>query len=172
MTFKSILFNTTGEGANEVSSEAPAFFVDLNLNQIIDAITAERDMYNLQPFFFTPLHSEDAIQYRHENMRELENENLMAAIKSFAGKMVVIRRYLALSDKLIYKYFKEGWFLEAAVQYCETVNNLVHDLSAIELKSRGFLAFRDYLTAYAGSDAFSSLVTDTKKLSSDFSDVK
>jgi DNA mismatch repair ATPase MutS len=172
MTFKSILFNTTGEGANEVSTEAPAFFVDLNLNQVIDAITAERDIYDLQPFFFTPLHSEDAIQYRHEIMQELKNENLMAAIKSFAGKMVIIRRYLALSDKLIYKYFKEGWFLEAAVQYCETVNNLVHDLSMIELKSRGFLAFRDFLTNYKSSDAFSSLMTDTKKLSSDFSVVK
>ena len=172
MTFKSILFNNTGEGANEVSSEAPSFFVDLNLNQVIDAITADRDMYNLQPFFFTPLHSEDAIRYRHEIMQELKNENLMTAIKSFAGQMVVIRRYLALSDKLIYKYFKEGWFLEAAVQYYETVNNLAHDLSAIELKSRGFLAFRDYLKNYTGSDAFISLSTDAKKLSADFSDVK
>jgi len=54
MTFESILFNKTGEGANEVSSEAPAFFVDLNLNQIIDAITADRDIYNLQPFFTLP----------------------------------------------------------------------------------------------------------------------
>jgi DNA mismatch repair protein MutS len=172
MTFKSILFNTDGEGANELSSAAPSFFVDLNLNQVIDAITAERDMYNLQPFFFTPLHSEDAIQYRHEIMQEIKNENLMAAVKSFAGNMVVIRRYLALSEKLIYKNFKEGWFLEAAVLYCETVNSLVRDLSVIELKSRGFLAFRDYLKTYTGSDAFSSLVIDTKKLSSEFSGVK
>jgi hypothetical protein len=172
MTFESILFNKTVEGANEVSSEAPAFFVDLNLNQIIDAITADRDIYNLQPFFYTPLHSEDAIQYRHENMQELKNENLMAAIKSFAENMVVIRRYLALSEKLIYKNFKEGWFLEAAKLYCETISSLVHDLSLMDLNSRGFLAFRDYLTKYTGTDSFTGLVTDTKKLSADFSVVK
>jgi DNA mismatch repair ATPase MutS len=172
MTFESILFNKTGKSTNEVSSEVPAYFVDLNLNQIIDAITADRDIYNLQPFFYTPLHSEDAIQYRHEIMQELKNDTLMVSIKSFAEKMVVIRRYLALSDKLIYKNFKEGWFLEAAELYCETVNNLVRDLSRMDLKSRGFLSFRDFMTTYTGSDGFISLLTETKKLSADLSTVK
>ncbi len=172
MTFESILFIKTGESTNEVSSKAPAFFVDLNLNQIIDTITADRDIYDLQPFFYTPLYSEDAIQYRHEIMQELANETLMASIKSFAEKMVLIRRHLALSEKLIYKNFKEGWFLEAAMLYCETINNLVNGLSMLDLKSRGFLSFREYLTNYAKSDVFTSLLTATQKLNTDLSTVK
>ena len=75
MTFESILFIKTGEGANKTNTEVPPFFVDLNLNQIIDAVTAERDIYDLQPFFYTPVQSEDAIQYRHEIMQELNNDN-------------------------------------------------------------------------------------------------
>ena len=172
MTFESILFIKTGESTNEVSSKAPAFFVDLNLNQIIDTITADRDIYDLQPFFYTPLYSEDAIQYRHEIMQEFANETLMASIKSFAEKMVLICWHLALSEKLIYKNFKEGWFLEAAMLYCETINNLVNGLSMLDLKSRGFLSFREYLTNYAKSDVFTSLLTATQKLNTDLSTVK
>ena len=172
MTFESILFIKTSKGADKINTEVPPFFVDLNLNQIIDAVTAERDIYDLQPFFYTPLQSEDAILYRHEIMQELTGEALMAAVKSFAAKMVLVRKYLALSEKLIYKNFKEGWFLEAAILYCETVNNLVNDLSALELKSGGFLSFREYLTTYAKSDAFTALSADTKKLSADLSTVK
>ena len=164
MTFESILFIKTGESTNEVSSKAPAFFVDLNLNQIIDTITADRDIYDLQPFFYTPLYSEDAIQYRHEIMRELENDTLMQNIKSFAEKMVVICWCFALAEKLRFKNFKEGWFLEAAMIYCDTINNLVNGLSQVDLKSPGFISFRNYLTNYANSDGISALLTATKSL--------
>ncbi len=172
MTFGSILFNKIDESTREKTAKVPACFVDLNLNQIIDAVTANRESYNLKPFFYTPLHDEDAIRYRHEIMQELENKTLIDNIKSFAEKMVVIRRYLALADKLHFKNFKEGWFLEAAVQYCDTIISLVNDLSRIDLKSRGFLSLRDYLRNYANSDGFTTLLAETKKLSTDLSTVK
>ncbi len=73
-------------------------------------------------------------------MRDLENVTLLEGIKSFAQKMNAMRRYLALVDKLHYKYHKEGWFLEATEIYCEAINGLVHDLNLANLKSRGFLA--------------------------------
>ena len=54
MTFHSILFEgpedeTRGPGAD------PEYFVDLNLNQIVDAIIAGKEDYGLRPFFLAPL---------------------------------------------------------------------------------------------------------------------
>jgi DNA mismatch repair protein MutS len=56
--------------------------------------------------------------------------------------------------------------------YCDTVNCLVHDLSVVEATSRGFLAFREYLTHYAESDPFTLLLAETEELEADLSTVR
>jgi DNA mismatch repair ATPase MutS len=173
MTFHSILFTSTEDSnIKQETLEAPGFFIDLNLDQIIDTITAGRQEYNLTPFFYTSLNDLDAIKYRHEIMRDLENEILFENIKSFAQKMCAMREHLAQADKLYYKYQKKSWFLDAVEIYCEAVNCLVHDLNLVDLKSRGFLTFREYITNYAKSGSFTSLGAETKKLKADLSDVK
>jgi DNA mismatch repair ATPase MutS len=172
MTFHSILFERTEDSIKKETLEAPVFFVDLNLDQIIDAITAGREEYNLKPFFYTPLNDIDAIKYRHEIMRDLENKILFEHIKSFAQKMRAMREHLAQTDKLYYKYQKEAWFLDTVEIYCDAVNCLVHDLSLADLKSHGFLAFREYLADYAKSDRFTSLLAETKTLKADLSAVR
>ena len=86
--------------------------------------------------------------------------------------MRVMREHLAQARKLHYKYQKHSWFLDAVEIYCDTINCLVHDLSLVDLKSRGFLAFREYLTHYAESGRFTSLLAETKKLKADLSAVK
>jgi len=172
MVFQSILFKRTDNSVEEGTPEVPAFFVDLNLDQIIGAITAGRQEYSLKPFFYSPLHDEDSIRYRQEIMQELENETLMKNIKAFAEKMVVARRYLALVDKLDFKNFQEAWFLEAAEVYCEAVTGLANDLSQANLNSRGFLSFREYMTNCANSDGFTSLLAETKTLKTALSAIK
>ena len=172
MPFSSILFEKIEGGIKKETCEAPAFFADLNLDQIIDAITAGRQEYNLKPFFYTPLLDIDSVAYRHEIMRDLENNILFEHIKSFAQKMRAMREHLVQAEKLYYKYQKEGWFLDAVEIYCDAVNGLVHDLARVDLKSRGFLAFREYVTRYAGSGRFSSLLAEMKKLKADLSAVK
>ena len=171
MTFHSILFERTEDGTKKETPEEPVFFGDLNLDQIIDAITAGRQGYNLKPFFYTPLNDTDAIKYRQEIAQDLENEILLGNIRSFALKMGTMRRYLALVDELYNKYHKEGWFLEAVGLYCEAVTCLVHDLNLADLQSRGFLAFREYMTNYANSGGFTSLLAETKRLKADLSTV-
>ena len=172
MTFHSILFERTEESTKKESLEAPAFFVDLNLDQVIDTITAGRKEYNLKPFFYTPLSDIDTIKYRHEIMQDLENKILFENIKTFAQEMRTMRGHLSLVEELHHKYHKEGWFLETIDIYCETVNRLVHKLTLADLKSRGFLAFREYITNYAESAQFMSLLAETKKLKADLSAVK
>ena len=56
--------------------------------------------------------------------------------------------------------------------YCDAVNCLVHDLTPLDLKSRGLSAFREYLTDYANSSLFTGLLEETKKLKAALCEVK
>jgi len=171
MTFHSILFERTEDSIKKETLEAPAFFADLNLDQIIDAITATRQEYNLKPFFYTPLHDIDAIMYRHEILRDLENRTLFEQIQAFARKMRSMREHLAQADKLYYTYQKERWFVDAVQIYCDAVICLQHDVSLVDVQSRGFAAFRAYVTDYTSSGVFTALVTETKQLQAELSEV-
>ena len=154
MTFQSILFTETKDSTTRDAPETPSFFADLNLDQIIAAITAGKQEYNLEPFFYTSLYDIDAIKYRHEIFRDLENEILFEHIKAFAQKMRAMREHLVQANKLYYKYQKELWFLDGVDIYCDAINCLSHDLTLSDLQSRGFLTFREYLTNYTKSGRF------------------
>jgi DNA mismatch repair protein MutS len=171
MSFTSILF----ERPEDTTQPGPAtsdFFVDLNLNQVVDALVAGREEYGLRPFFLAPLKSVDAIKYRHEIMQELEVASVHDAIQSFARAMGAMRRFKGISDKIINKNVKQGWFLNAVEAYCEAVGRLAQDLGALAPKSRGLSSFNDYLKKYAESSEFTSLAADTKKVRADLSSAK
>lgn len=170
--FQNILFERTEDRIGEEPLEAPSFFVDLNLDQVVDAITVGKQEYNLKPFFYAPLHDADAIEYRHGVMRDLENGTLLESLESFAQAMHEMREHLAQADRLHHKHQRERWFLDAVEIYCDAVNGLAHDLSLVDLKSRGFLAFREYLSDYANSERFGSLLAWTKELMADLSTVR
>jgi DNA mismatch repair ATPase MutS len=169
MTFRSILYPNTGGCAPEGGVPAPDFFVDLNLDQIVAAATAGKEEYDLKPFFYSPLQDVDAIAWRQEIMRDLEDPRLLDDIKAFAKDMRTVREHVVQSGKLSCKLQKERWILDAVDIYCDTVTRLDHDLSASPLTSRGLLAFREYLARYAASDRFTSLTEQTKKLIADLS---
>ncbi|VBB09762.1 Hypothetical protein LUCI_5060 [Lucifera butyrica] len=171
MAFHSILFVKTEDGVSSESVEEPGFFPDLNLDQIISAITFGKEEYNLKPFFYTSLHDPDAVKYRYEIMQDLENAVLLENIKAFARRMRAMLRHLNLINQLSYRYNKEGWFLTAVDTYCEAVQCLVQDLTAADLASHGLLAFREYLTDYAQSEEFTTLFTATEQLKADLSTV-
>ncbi|HXJ83258.1 MAG TPA: DNA mismatch repair protein MutS, partial [Candidatus Methylomirabilis sp.] len=112
MTVPSVLFlNTADRPADGL--HAPNFFTDLNLDQIVAAITAGKEEYNLTPFFHAPLSDVDAIAFRHEVMRDLEDARLFDCIKAFALGMRAVRDHLAQLEKRYYERQKQRWFLDA-----------------------------------------------------------
>ncbi len=171
MTFPSILFENPKDGPS-TEPAAPPFFGDLNLDQIVAAITAGKEEYNLTPFFYWSLKEVEAVHYRHEVLRDLERRELMDNIKSFASAMRSMRETLKQVAKLYYKHQKQALFLDAVAAYCGAVTSLAADLRAASPRSRGLSSFRDYLTGYAESDRFTSLAAETKNLKADFSTVK
>lgn len=171
MTFRSILFINSDETAPQ-QVEGSAFFHNLNLDQIVDALIAGKEEYDLKPFFCAPLGDVETIRYRHEVMQDLEEEVLTAQVKGFAEKMIIVRRYLGMVEKLYFKYHKKGWFLEAALTYCDAVNNLARDLASANLKSRGLSAFREYVAGYVRSPGFQSLLTEARTVKNGLSKVR
>jgi hypothetical protein len=170
VTFQSILFECAED--KDDRRAAPAFLADLNLDQVINAVTAGKGEYDLKPFFYCTLRHRDAIEYRHDIMRDLEKPALFERVNAFAQNLRAMRRHLAQAEELRHRHQQEAWFLDAVEIYCDAVGAFAKDLATVDLESRGFAAWRDYLTAYAESPRFKTLLADTNKLKAELAAVK
>jgi DNA mismatch repair ATPase MutS len=172
MMFPSIVHARPEGGPAGEAAQAPAYFSDLNLDQIVKAITTGKEEYDLADYFYRPLRDVDAVAFRHEVWRDLENHRLSLHVRSFATRMHSVRQHLDQASKLHYRLQKESWFLDEAEIYCDAVRAFARDLDTIELRSRGLLAFHRYLSSYAESDRFTAFAATTKKLRADLDTVK
>lgn len=163
-TFHSILFERPSDRPREDKLTAPAFFTDLNCDQIVAAIIADGEEYNLAPFFHACLHRVEAVYYRHQIMRDLEKTELHESVNAFARAMHDVRDYLSRIRKLHHKEQCQALFVDAAATYCDSINTFACDLLRLELNSPGFQRFCDYLAAYAASAQFTSLLAEAQSL--------
>jgi DNA mismatch repair protein MutS len=167
--FESVLFD---EGIDVESAQEPPFFADLNLDQVVEAITAGREEYDLTGFFYTPLRSVAAVEFRHEVFRDFEEDEVREAVRGFADAMQKMRRYLNMAKTQRYKYEKERWFLDAAAVYGDAVSSLARALTALELSSVGLRRLREYVTRYTASERFTLLAAETKSVLEGLAQVK
>ena len=157
----SVLFAPSEERPS-LEQDVPSFFTDLNLDRVVDALCEGRDEYDLKPYFYTRLTALDAIAYRHEVLRDLEERGISSYVDSFAEEMRRVRRHLGVANKLRYKEERQAWFLDAAEIYCGAVEKFASGLTDLELESRGLRTFRGYLARYSASDRFRALVDQTR----------
>ncbi len=172
MAFFSILFDEPELWADLEAREAPDFFKDLNLDQVVASITANRDEYNLRPIFHMLLNRLETVNYRYDAFKDLENDALLGCVRSFTQRMRSMRAHLAQAEKLYYNRQKQSWFLDAMEIYCGAVQDLICDLTAIELHARAFIELREYVTQYSESAEFASLATETRDLKARLAEVK
>lgn len=155
MTFRSIL-NEDAALTTNGSLAAPEYFKDLNLDQIVEAIVARKAEYDLKPLFQSPLTTIREVEYRHEIMRDLENDPIFNCIAEFAEAMRQMRRQLAQSNKLHPAPQKERLFLDATRTYGTAVLRLDDQLSNLNVRSRGLRGFGEYVRDYTKSEPFRS----------------
>ncbi|HVZ13822.1 MAG TPA: DNA mismatch repair protein MutS [Bauldia sp.] len=167
----SVLF-VDPEDASRAQSAAPApFFGDLNIDQIVGNLTAGKDGYDLKPFFSVPLGSADAIRYRHDVMRDVEQPALRATIEEFARHMLRMRDRLQLVKKSYYTRQKQRWFLDAVDFYCQAIRTLGAGLSPAA-RSAGLIGISEYVANYIAGDAFRTLARETEELNRDLASVR
>ncbi|MHB1504283.1 MAG: MutS-related protein [Acidimicrobiales bacterium] len=170
--FTSLLFMSVADQSRAEAAETPECFHDLNLDQIVEAVIAGREEYNLAPLFYFPLGDTASVNYRQEVMRDIEDADLRLHLMAFAGAMHTVRARRLRLGKLYYRLQKERWFVDTVEIYCGAVIRLVSDLEGHDLASRGLIAAREYLQRYVASNAFGSLLEDTRSILADLDDVK
>ncbi len=163
MDFQSILVQGPAPGG-DAPREQPACFPDLNLDQVLRALCAGREEYDLGPFFCAPLHDVETVRYRQEVAQDLEARAVRDIVLAFAAQMRTVRVNLGHVEKSHYRRQKQRWFVDAVDAYCAAVRSLAERLAGLELRSRGLQGLREYLTAHVASSAFSALEADTQHL--------
>jgi DNA mismatch repair protein MutS len=151
------------EAARPQDEDDRSFARDLNFDQIVAAVAGKREQRELiTNVLFSRLRDAGTVRYRQEIFTDLDDPALFAHIASFAEQMNRVRAHLDQLAKMRYRYYREGWFLDAASIYCDAVQSLAGQLAAAQLASRGLRAFREYLTSYVASAGFATLVADTR----------
>lgn len=173
MQFHSILFSQPGDGAEQETRESPAFFRDLNLDRVVDAVTAAWKECDVAPFFYRPLTDLEAIRYRQEVLQDLQDRGVVEAIKHFSAQMRAMRNCLDQANKLgHFRHAMARQFLSAVDLYCGAVMRLREDLASPAVTSPGLGAFGHFLKEYAASVSFRQLVDEVERLKTDLSRIK
>jgi DNA mismatch repair protein MutS len=162
-TCPSLLFESGPATLPPPGVQEDSFSRDLNYDQIVAAIAGKREQRELiANVLLGNLRDVDTVRYRQEIFQDLEDPALFEQIARFAELMSQVRAHLDQLPKLQYRYHREGWFLDASAIYCDAVRSLAEQLAAARTRSRGLLAFRDYLASYVASDGFTLLASEAR----------
>lgn len=170
--FHGVLFCEPADRQRAETAQPPDFFRDLNLDQVVEAITAGRAEYDLAPFFYTPLTSVAAVTYRHDVLRDLEQAPVAETVRTFGRSMQAMRKKRTQAGKLHYRRQKQFWFLDAVWAYCSAVTELSDDLADRTLGSAGLRGLRDHVDGYAAGQPFRTLVDEAGTLRQELADVR
>jgi DNA mismatch repair protein MutS len=169
MATHSILFAGDGMPGHIEESPEPAFFTDLNLDQIVASVVAGKEQYAITSYFYSPLTELDAVSYRQEVFQDIERRDVHELVAAFTDQTLVAKYHYRTQDMQTHDrdfghYHRARRFLNAVEEYCKAVTFLEAGLGEVAVHSRGLLGLRGYLESYVSSAAFNELQAETRRL--------
>jgi DNA mismatch repair ATPase MutS len=162
LNFNSILFPDFNE--KDLTANQPAFFYDLNIDQIINTIVKYKQEFDLLPFYYTIPKDKKLISYRQAIVKDLENPALFNYLKSFENNFREMRKIRQQMEKSYYENQKKRLLLDSVIIYCNAVKSLLNNLQNKKIQSQGFISFIAYLKALTQSAGFKNLSDEADKL--------
>jgi hypothetical protein len=144
------------EDLDKEKYKIPAYFKDLNLDQVIDKIVLEDNDSLLTETFYELLQDRDEILYRQDIFKDLEHEKVYHSIlelQSCISQVYRIREYAVKANHSI-QYQK--YMLDAMNLYYDGITGFIEETAFI-FKSAGLTRLHSLFTAYASSHTFLEL---------------
>lgn len=154
-------------------TDAPkaAFFTDLNLNQIIDKVTAVWGTQTKKYYLYFPLDAQ-CEAYRREVYGDVQTEEVFFVLSCFmdtAGEMEEARK---MGNAVVSPLQKDVWKIREIVSYCRTFEELYEGLQKCDLVSAGMQEYRKLLGEYLGSSEFLSMKERAVRIQTELSSLR
>lgn len=108
---------------------APDFFVDLNMDQVVAQIMAERREYDLRKYFNRMPEDLSVTKKRQEALQALFNPELFDGLEEFSDHMQRARGYAADYQAAEREICRQKLLLDCGMQYVQALDVLVKALS-------------------------------------------
>ncbi len=179
MPFESILYRHAGEERARFW-EQPAYFKDLNLDQVLSSILQGKEEFSLEGLYRTPLLREEDIRYRQDILKDMgKDPALREALRRFAagihklgGSVSEIRLEMEKGGYAYDNYLQKGRLLLRFQKYCALVKGMAEEFARRGVLSEGLQNFSAYLKGYAASEAFRAFSRETEEVKAGMSRVR
>jgi DNA mismatch repair protein MutS len=152
--FASIL---SADGNGSFVETQPLYFVDLNLDQVIDNIVPKDDAAVLRPVFWTPGRDEATVRFRQAVFADLERPAVIALVQPFRDEMRRVRANLQYADKVDRAVHRDAVMLRAAGLYVSAVRGLTEGMRRAGPRSSGLLSCLRYLETLLAEPGYTAL---------------
>lgn len=151
------------EDSNEIRV-SETMMVDLNLDQIVEAIQQEDSFYDVKALYrrFPETREEEA--YRRENFQTIKQEAVFAGIEEFSEYMKAVHRAVEKEENVTEKIQEKAWHLSGVWNYCKAVNCLFQTVSKEAEKAEGMKRMYHYLQGYTQNEEFRSMSRTAEQL--------
>lgn len=141
----------------------PAYFLDLNLNQVIERICTlwERNVSNY--YYYLPA-NKACEDYRREVLADIKSGDTYEILCRFVKRMQEREEVCSKGAAVRGNLPKAVWFISEADMYCDAFTQLYKELQGQELTSRGMREFRAYLGQYLESAEYKNMQETVKRL--------
>ncbi len=137
-------------------NKRPAFFADLNLDQVIDRI--RRDWgENISSFYYYLPADQECEDYRREVFADVKNQGVYEVLFAFYKRMKTRREIFFKKEEVSFCWQRAVWHVQEAGCYCGAFEKLCLGLENAPLRSAGMRSFLAYLKAYIASADFQKM---------------
>lgn len=143
--------------------EVPAFFQDLNLDQIIERIRLDWG-YHISSFYYYLPADAKCSDYRREVFADVKREGVFDALYEFTEKMKERREAFFKKEEVESQFQKAAWHVWEVDCYCDAFGRLGDALDTLALRSGGMLGFKGFLQAYLSRKDFGEMREAARRL--------
>ena len=134
----------------------PAFYLDLNLNQILDKVTQTWGKQVKKMFLYFPKDAQ-CEQYRRGVYGDVKQEGCYDALMKFLEMTAKMEENQKQEEAVASAMQKNVWHLWAIWHYCEAFEGLRAQLQKLELSSEGMKEFLRLLGEHLDSEGYKTM---------------